>query len=92
MKSERSILRLAGTILDNISYQFIPLLSPKIIDSHLRNSDELSNDLTTRNEQFEVHYKTILDYKAALFQGKKARSPVLNGHARRNCRGRPGIF
>ncbi|WP_282801299.1 DsbA family protein [Secundilactobacillus kimchicus] len=79
MKSERSILRLAGTILDNISYQFIPLLSPKIIDSHLRNSDELSNDLTTRNEQFEVHYKTILDYKAALFQGKKRGRQFLMG-------------
>lgn len=71
MKSEKCILRLADQIFGNISYQFIPLLNPQMIDQHLKATNQDCHDLNLRNEQFNLHYRTILDYKAALFQGKK---------------------
>lgn len=71
MKSEKCILRLADQIFGDISYQFIPLLNPQMIDQHLKATNQDCHDLNLRNEQFDLHYRTILDYKAALFQGKK---------------------
>jgi Predicted dithiol-disulfide isomerase involved in polyketide biosynthesis len=71
MKSEKCILRLADRIFGDISYQFIPLLNPQMIDQHLKATNQDCHDLNLRNEQFNLHYRTILDYKAALFQGKK---------------------
>lgn len=71
MKSEKCILRLADQIFGNISYQFIPLLNPQMIDQHLKATNQDCHDLNLRNEQFNLHYRAILDYKAALCQGKK---------------------
>lgn len=71
LKSENSILKLADRVLGDVSYQFIPLLSPKVIDQHLRHLNQNEHDLNLRNQQFMTHYHVILDYKAALFQGKK---------------------
>ncbi|MCH5463149.1 DsbA family protein [Lactobacillus sp. LC28-10] len=71
MKSEKYILRLADQIFGDISYQFIPLLNPQMIDQHLKATNQDCHNLELRNEQFDLHYRIILDYKAALFQGKK---------------------
>lgn len=71
MKSEKCILRLADSIFGDISYQFIPLLNPQIIDQHLKVTNQDCHNLDLRNQQFNLHYRIILDYKAALFQGKK---------------------
>lgn len=71
MKSEKCILRLADDIFSDISYQFIPLLNPQMIDRRMKATNQDCHNLDLRNEQFNLHYRTILDYKAALFQGKK---------------------
>lgn len=71
MKSERCILKLANQVFGDVSYQFIPLLNPQIIDQHLKSTHQDCHDLSLRNDQFNLHYRIILDYKAALFQGKK---------------------
>ncbi|GAX03621.1 dithiol-disulfide isomerase [Secundilactobacillus pentosiphilus] len=71
MKSEKCILRLADQIFGDISYQFIPLLNPQMIDQHLKATNQDCHNLNLRNKQFNLHYRIILDYKAALFQGKK---------------------
>lgn len=71
MKSEKSILRLADRVFGDISYQFIPLLNPQMIDQHLKATNQDCHNLNLRNKQFNLHYRIILDYKAALFQGKK---------------------
>ncbi|GAX05543.1 dithiol-disulfide isomerase [Secundilactobacillus pentosiphilus] len=71
MKSEKCILRLADPIFGDISYQFIPLLNPQMIDQHLKATNQDCHNLNLRNKQFNLHYRIILDYKAALFQGKK---------------------
>lgn len=71
LNSENSILKLADTVVGDVSYQFIPLLSPKVIDQHLKHLHQNYHDLDLRNRQFVTHYNVILDYKAALFQGKK---------------------
>ncbi|MTV82930.1 DsbA family protein [Lactobacillus sp. CRM56-3] len=71
MKSEKSILRLADQIFGEVSYQFIPLLNPQMIDQRMKVNNLDCHNLSLRNQQFNLHYRTILDYKAALFQGKK---------------------
>ncbi|WP_153020969.1 DsbA family protein [Secundilactobacillus collinoides] len=71
MKSEQCILKLADEIFDHISYQFIPLLTPQMIDQQLKCDQEDGHNLSLRNRVFQLHYQAILDYKAALFQGKK---------------------
>lgn len=83
MRSEQCILRLADQIFGDVSYQFIPLLNPKIIDQHLKTTSQDCHNLDLRNDQFNLHYRIILDYKAALFQGKKkGRLFLLNLQAR----------
>ncbi|GAK47170.1 dithiol-disulfide isomerase [Secundilactobacillus oryzae JCM 18671] len=64
LASERTILKLARELPEKISYQFIPLLSMQMGHTH-------NASLAERNQAYQDRYRTILDYKAALFQGKK---------------------
>lgn len=68
MSSEQNIIKLANELPDQLSYQFVPMLSMQLNDSPI-GSNTVS--LTDRNQTFAQHYQTVLDYKAALFQGKK---------------------
>ena len=60
LRSEEIVQKLARNVTDNLSYQFIPMLNIKIM-----------NHSSPERIIHNVYYQMVLDYKAALFQGKK---------------------
>ncbi|PWG00621.1 DsbA family protein [Levilactobacillus bambusae] len=71
LSSEKNIINLVHHLSEDVSFQFIPLLNMQIVSDTMIQLSLNKNDLATRNRQFQLHYNIILDYKAALFQGKK---------------------
>lgn len=63
LKSERAIKELAKNLDTKLLYQFIPMLSIKILNK--------SNPPVLIKNHQTLYYQMVLDYKAALFQGKK---------------------
>ena len=63
IKSEQIIKKLARNLNIRFSYQIIPMLNLKIIHRKRSRSDSQHN--------YQLYYDTVMDYKAALFQGQK---------------------
>ncbi|UQS86424.1 DsbA family protein [Nicoliella spurrieriana] len=75
-KAEHVILKLANDLDKNFSFQFIPMLNMQIIrNRYLSSGKQLKNE----GKNFKVEYGTVLDYKAALFQGRKCGRKFLIG-------------
>ncbi len=78
MRCEHDVLRLDGKLDGNVSYQFIPLLNLQTITATLESHGLNPHDLALRNNASDILFQIIMDYKAALFQGrKKGRSFLL---------------
>jgi predicted DsbA family dithiol-disulfide isomerase len=70
-ETEKHILKLVNQSKDKINFRFIPLLSLNTISLIIQRKGIALNDLETRNLVAAKIYRFALDYKAALFQGKK---------------------
>lgn len=78
MRCEHDVLKLDGKLDGNVSYQFIPLLNLQTITATLESYGLNPHDLVLRNNASDTLFQIIMDYKAALFQGrKKGRSFLL---------------
>ncbi|WP_175279710.1 hypothetical protein [Secundilactobacillus collinoides] len=75
MKSEQCILKLADEIFDHISYQFIPLLTPQMIDQQLKCDQEDGHNLSLRNRVFQLHYQPFWTIRLPFF---RVRNGVVN--------------
>lgn len=71
MRCENDVLKLENEIDDHIAYQFVPLLNMQTIDNTLESHRLNAHDLQTRNNVSDTIFQIIMDYKAALFQGRK---------------------
>ncbi|CAM3168486.1 DsbA family protein [Lactiplantibacillus plajomi] len=71
VQDEKNVLRLANDSDKQIQFQFVPLLNINVIQRTLKNQGIQLNDWQEQNRQSQMLYRVILDYKAALFQGKK---------------------
>ncbi|WP_281164227.1 DsbA family protein [Liquorilactobacillus sicerae] len=69
--SEQNILRLAEALKDRLKFCFIPFINLETISSMMVENSLPLNNLNLRNRLFQKAYQASLDYKAALFQGKK---------------------
>ena len=69
--SEQNILRLAEVLKDQLKFRFIPFINLETISSMMVENSLPLNNLNLRNRLFQKAYQASLDYKAALFQGKK---------------------
>jgi hypothetical protein len=69
--SELNILKLAENLRGRLKFRFIPFLNLKMVSSMMAEHSLPLNDLELRNQLFKKAYQASLDYKAALFQGKK---------------------
>ena len=65
------MLRLANDSDKQIQFQFVPLLNISVIQRALKSQGIKTTDWHAQNQQSQTLYRVILDYKAALFQGKK---------------------
>lgn len=70
-RCENDVLRVDHELNTKINYQFVPLFNMQTINDTLRLYDLSSHDLTVRQHVADTIYQVILDYKAALFQGRK---------------------
>lgn len=71
MRCENDVLKLDNELEGKIAYQFIPLLNMQTIESTLESHQLSSHDLQVRNHVSDTIFQVIMDYKAALFQGRK---------------------
>lgn len=71
MRCEHDVLKLDGKLDGRVSYQFIPLLNLQTITATLESHGLNPHDLTLRNNASDTLFQIIMDYKAALFQGRK---------------------
>ncbi|BDZ31186.1 DsbA family protein [Lactiplantibacillus sp. WILCCON 0030] len=71
VRDEQNVLRLANDSDKQIQFQFVPLLNINVVQKALKNQGFKSSDWQAQNQQSQTLYRVILDYKAALFQGKK---------------------
>lgn len=69
--SELNILKLAEKLKGRLKFRFIPFLNLEMVSSMMVEHSLPLNDLELRNQLFKKAYQAALDYKAALFQGKK---------------------
>ena len=77
--AEQNILRLMKDSNQEIRFRFIPLLNMQSIADIMKLSGIPQNDLAKRNKLVTSIYHAALDFKAALFQGKKrGRAFLLN--------------
>ncbi|AVK60678.1 dithiol-disulfide isomerase [Lactobacillus sp. CBA3605] len=71
VRDEKNVLRLANDSDKQIRFQFIPLLNINVVQKALKSQGIQTADWQAQNQQSQTLYRVILDYKAALFQGKK---------------------
>lgn len=71
VRCEHDVLKLDSTLDGNVQYQFIPLLNMQTITNTLEAYGLNSRDLQLRNNASDTLFQIIMDYKAALFQGRK---------------------
>ncbi|MDN7022109.1 DsbA family protein [Lactiplantibacillus plantarum] len=71
VRDEQNVLRLANDSDKQIQFQFVPLLNINVIQRALKCQGIKASDWHAQNQQSQTLYRVILDYKAALFQGKK---------------------
>lgn len=69
--SEQIIMKLATELQNKIRFRFIPFLNLATTASMMEENSIPLNDLSLRNQVYHQAYQASLDYKAALFQGKK---------------------
>lgn len=78
-QSEKNIIKLVNNLDTDIRFRFIPFLNLNTVTNVLSEHNLPLNNLDIRNRAFNNIYQASLDYKAALFQGKKhGRSFLLN--------------
>ncbi|MCP0887746.1 DsbA family protein [Ligilactobacillus sp. WILCCON 0076] len=70
-QTEQDILNLVARSSERINFRFIPLLNLNTVTSVMQSHRLPLNDLNIRNQMSDSLYQAALDYKAALFQGKK---------------------
>ncbi|MGM9907137.1 DsbA family protein [Limosilactobacillus sp.] len=70
-RCENDVLRVDQELNTKINYQFIPLFNMQTITDTLRLHGLSSCDLKVRQHVADTIFQVILDYKAALFQGRK---------------------
>lgn len=70
-KSEQKVLDFIRLSPQKISFQFVPMLNIQTVHDVMIEKNLDTRNLTLRNELSESIYQAALDYKAALFQGKK---------------------
>ncbi|KRM12577.1 dithiol-disulfide isomerase [Paucilactobacillus suebicus DSM 5007 = KCTC 3549] len=79
MRCEDDVLKLENELDGQIAYQFVPLLNMQTINNTLESHKLNLHDLTVRNNVSDTIFQIIMDYKAALFQGRKrGRSFLVN--------------
>lgn len=71
LSCEQDVLKCDHDLNIKINYQFIPLFNMKTIDNTIKLYNLNPHDLKLRQYVTEVLNQIILDYKAALFQGRK---------------------
>ncbi|WP_137643805.1 DsbA family protein [Lactiplantibacillus mudanjiangensis] len=71
VRDEQNVLRLANDSDKQIQFQFVPLLNINVIQKAMQRQGFKPSDWQAQNQQSQTLYRLILDYKAALFQGKK---------------------
>ena len=71
LRCEKDVLKIDHDLNTKISYQFIPLFNMKTIDNTLKYYHLNPHDLAIRQQVSKTLNQVILDYKAALFQGRK---------------------
>lgn len=70
-KSEQKVLNYIDNSSKKVSCQFVPILNMQMISDIMIEKNLDTHNLTLRNELVTSLYQATLDYKAALFQGKK---------------------
>ena len=71
LRCEKDVLKIDRDLNTKISYQFVPLFNMKTIDNTLKYYHLNPHDLAIRQQVSKTLNQVILDYKAALFQGRK---------------------
>ncbi|OTA83981.1 DsbA family protein [Limosilactobacillus reuteri] len=71
LRCEKDVLKIDRDLNTKISYQFVPLFNMKTIDNTLKYYHLNPHDLAIRQQVSKNLNQVILDYKAALFQGRK---------------------
>lgn len=71
LRCEKDVLKIDSDLNTKISYQFVPLFNMKTIDNTLKYYHLNPHDLAIRQQVSKTLNQVILDYKAALFQGRK---------------------
>ncbi|MFB9769454.1 DsbA family protein [Lactiplantibacillus modestisalitolerans] len=71
VRDEQNVLRLANDSDKQIQFQFVPLLNINVVSRALKCQGIQASNWQAQNKQSQTLYRVILDYKAALFQGKK---------------------
>ena len=71
LRCEKDVLKIDRDLNTKISYQFVPLFNMKTIDNTLKYYHLNPHDLAIRQQVSTTLNQVILDYKAALFQGRK---------------------
>ncbi|KRL83539.1 DsbA family protein [Ligilactobacillus apodemi] len=70
-EAEQNILKLAEESSKKIQIRFIPLLNLQTVSKAMSIMEITGNSLQVRNHVSQILYHAILDYKAALFQGRR---------------------
>lgn len=71
LQCEKDVLKIDHDLNTKISYQFVPLFNMKTINSTIDLYHLNPHDLAIRQRVSKTLNQVILDYKAALFQGRK---------------------
>ncbi|WP_076462321.1 DsbA family protein [Limosilactobacillus caccae] len=71
LRCEKDVLRIDRNLNTKINYQFVPLFNMRTIDNTIDIYHLNPRNLATRQKVSTTLNQVILDYKAALFQGRK---------------------
>lgn len=71
LRCEKDVLKIDQSLNTKISYQFIPLFNMQTINNTIDLYHLDPHDLAIRQQVSRTLNQVILDYKAALFQGRK---------------------
>jgi len=69
--AEQNILDLINGAKEDIRFRFIPLMNMNSVQDVMELNEKAQNNLAARNKLVTDIYHASLDFKAALFQGKK---------------------
>ena len=70
-EAEQNILKLAEESSQKFQIRFIPLLNLQSVTKVMSVMNVSGDTLQLRNKVSQILYNAVLDYKAALFQGRK---------------------